>query len=372
MSPLAIAAAFLLAADIYYVSPDGRPENNGSLEKPWPSVEHALSKVGGGHTIVFRPGVYRGPIQVPKSCAGTKERPTVFRSEIKWKAVVIGAPVHAIYTGDACGWVVIDGLEVTGARMDGIKVSGDHSAVRNCWVHNNGHMGIAAHNKKGTVIENNLVEFNGQHVQLHHGVYADGEGLTVRANVVRHNSAYGLHLYPKVKDSTVALNVVYGHARKAGIIVTCPEGGGRNVIVNNTVVDNQGGIDLWQGDGEMVSNNIVLARGEPLAFTNGSRNVKAEANLTAGNPMFVDASHGVYWLKAGSPAIGKGIAEVAPAADFWGRPRAKDRPVDLGAFTFEEGMTAAWSPSSWPYRFSSVPDERGGTPDFWVPPGGKK
>jgi hypothetical protein len=47
-------------AETYYVATDGQPENDGTLERPWPSVEHALAQVGGGHTIVVRPGLYGG------------------------------------------------------------------------------------------------------------------------------------------------------------------------------------------------------------------------------------------------------------------------------------------------------------------------
>ena len=78
-------------AGTYYVAADGKPHNDGSRDKPWPSVEFALQKVGGGNTIVVRPGIYRGPITVAHAYAGTKERPTVVRSEEKWRATMIGA-----------------------------------------------------------------------------------------------------------------------------------------------------------------------------------------------------------------------------------------------------------------------------------------
>ena len=71
-----------LTADgaVYYVAADGKPDNDGSRDKPWPSVEYALSKVGGGQTILVRPGVYRGPIQIAKQFAGTQEcRPRTIR-----------------------------------------------------------------------------------------------------------------------------------------------------------------------------------------------------------------------------------------------------------------------------------------------------
>ena len=49
-----------------YVATDGKAENDGSDENPWPSVEYALLKIGGGNTIIVKPGIYRGPIQIRK------------------------------------------------------------------------------------------------------------------------------------------------------------------------------------------------------------------------------------------------------------------------------------------------------------------
>ena len=151
----------------------------------------------------------------------------MIKAEVKWQAVILGAEYHVIYTADGCDWVIIDGFEVMGGRYDGVKINGDHNAVRNCWVHNNKAMGIAMHNQKGGVIENNLIEFNGDHVQFDHGVYADGDGLTVHGNIVRHNASYGLHLYPSIKNSRIDNNLVYGQVRRRGIIVACPKGGGK-------------------------------------------------------------------------------------------------------------------------------------------------
>jgi len=152
-----LATTVTASGATYIVATDGKADNDGSRAKSWPSVEHALSKVGGGHTILVKPGLYRGPIQIAKQFAGTRERPTVIQSEVKWKAVVFGAEYHVISNGDGCDWVTIDGLEVLGARYDGIKMNGDHNVVRNCWVHNNQAMGVAMHNQRGGVIENNLV-----------------------------------------------------------------------------------------------------------------------------------------------------------------------------------------------------------------------
>jgi len=369
--PRAAAPATAPAAS-FYVALGGRPENDGSSAKPWPSVEFALSKVGAGNTVIVRPGIYRGPWQIrnhpakPAVERAPQPPPTIVKSEVKWKAVVHGGPGEGINVVN-CPGVVLDGFEVAGARGDGISMNTDLGTVRNCWVHNNDHMGISSHGHRGVRIEANLIEFNGCNIQFHHGVYADGEGLTVCRNIVRHNSGYGLHLYPSIKGATVSQNLVFGHVYQSGIIVACPEGGGRNLIVHNTVVGNGGCIAIWRGDGERVFNNILVSSGEVLACSRDTKNVAADYNLcrpdlahqgphsTAGDPRFVKPDYGVFWLRPDSPAIGRGTPEYAPLSDFWGLPLPRGKAPDLGAFAFVASLATdktriGWY--GWPYRFA--------------------
>jgi parallel beta-helix repeat protein len=298
-----------------------------------------------------------------------------------WRASVVAwVALTAIIADAGTYYVATDGKP----ENDGVKLNGDHNVVRNCWVHNNKSMGIAMHNKRGGTIENNLIEFNGDHIQFEHGVYADGDGLTVRGNVVRHNASYGLHLYPSIKNSRVENNLVYGQVRRRGIIVSCPEGGGKNVVVNNTVVENQP-LTVWNGDGEVVTNNILVAEGpDVVAVNEDTQNVVADYNLCVpkskhqgphgltADPRFVDATKGVFRLRQDSPAIGKGSPQYAAARDFWGRERPKDRSPDLGAFAFEPLLTGnrargGWD-GGWAYHRHG---NKAGLPDPWTLPRSK-
>ena len=377
---LTVCAALALLAGpafggTYYVSPDGTAENDGSSGRPWPSVEFALARVGGGQVIVLKPGFYRRPILIGRQCSGTKDAPTVIRSERKWKAVVGGSPTHGVYT-EGCDWVVIDGLEVFGALVDGIKVQGNDSVVRNCWVHNNTSMGIAIHGRKRWTIENNLIEFNGQHIQFQHGIYADGEDWVVRNNVVRHNAGYGIQLYPSCRNGRAENNLVYGHARKGGIILACPPGGGRNVIANNTIADNAYGIEIWNGKGEVVVTTIIAG---PSPFQAGQHSedllvdynlcrapcsLPGEHNIVA-DAGFLNAGRGFYYLLKDSPAIGRGSEKSAPETDFWRRRREPGAAPDLGALAFSPLLLlepARYTESDprnggWAYHFTrSLPD----------------
>ncbi|MGD8238862.1 MAG: right-handed parallel beta-helix repeat-containing protein, partial [Armatimonadota bacterium] len=253
----------------------------------------------------------------------------------------------------------------------------------NCWTHHNGAMGIGSHGQTGTVIERNLIEFNGCHIQFHHGVYASGDGLTIRGNIVRHNAGYGLHLYSSIKNSLVANNLVYGHAHKPGIIVACADDGGSNVVVNNTVVSNNVAVSIWRPSNELLVNNIIVANTEIASVQGDETKVVADYNLCVpesqwqgphgitADPMFVAQGRGVYWLQPGSPAIGRGAAEHAPATDFWGQPRAADRAPDLGAFAFVPLLATDEARGDWYYgwAYRRTPGGDREVPDLWsIPP----
>jgi hypothetical protein len=374
----------VVAGGTYYVAVNGKPDGDGSLEQPWPSVEIALAKLKGGHTIILRPGVYRGPIRIPDVCTGSEQAPTIIKSEEKWKAVIAGSPEHGIFVGDRCNWTIVDGFEVLGARYDGIKGDGQHVVIRNCWVHHNTQMGIAAHHSVDTTIENNLIEFNGCHIQFDHGIYADGDRLTIRGNIIRHNAAFGIHLYPAVQNSTVCLNLVYGHEHHAGVLLVCDKKGGANQVIHNTIAGNVVALEIWKGNGTVIANNILTTpEMDPLLLDHGTDQVLADYNLClpksshaeahgiSADPLFVDARHGAYWLRGDSPAIGKGTPEHALLADFWSRPASKDKTPDLGAFAYVPFLAEAKSRATWlnNWGYGYHPKRMAQVPDFWQLPG---
>jgi hypothetical protein len=65
-------------------------------------------------------------------------------------------------------------------------------------------------------------------------------------------------------------------------------------------------------------------------------------NSVKGNPLFVNAPVD-FSLKAGSPAIDKGLATLAPPTDFIGTIRPQGAAYDIGAYEY-----AALNPSPTP------------------------
>jgi hypothetical protein len=142
-------------AATYYVSAQGTPQGDGSRESPFPDIQTALNKGGGGNTFVVLPGEY--PAFNTYLRGGTAASPTVIKSEVKWKAVIRATGDFGIHTLEDDSYFVIDGFEVFGARQNGIYLAGAYNTVRNCWVHNNGTQGIGAYGVPGTTVVSCLV-----------------------------------------------------------------------------------------------------------------------------------------------------------------------------------------------------------------------
>lgn len=366
----------------YYVSPTGSTSGNGTAAAPWPSLAFAFPRVPPGSTILCMDGIYAGGVVVPLANAGTAGAPTVIKAVNKWKATFIGGSIHGLTTDDNCHYVTFDGFEVIGALRDGIKLNGNYGVARNCWVHNNGAMGISSHGKTGTVIERNCVEFNGTHPTYHHGVYVDGTSLRVSANIVRRNAGVGLHLWSGLSNSLVCNNFVERNGGE-GVVVGVPSAGLPNTIVNNTVMYHGLALKIYNPKGDVIRNNVLHTYNntDPQAaiyVINGT--VAADYNDCWPTPCINDGPHGLCidpkliggrlgWLQAGSPLIGAGVAQTAYTQDFWGRDCTAVTPW-VGCFPYSAYLTTPSAVATWydgkPYAYS--PEAGCSLPDLWAVP----
>lgn len=346
------------AAGTYYISPTGRPGGTGGISAPYRTLDTAMSNHGGGHTYVFLPGVYEiGQITLRPEHRGTPQTPTILKSQEKYQAVLHGSTGHGIFVYEGADWVIIDGFEVRGSHGDGLKSNADYTVIRNCWVRHNMGQGIAAHSVLGSVFERNLVEFNGSHIQYHHGLYASGENLIIRQNIVRLNASHGIHLYPSAKNCLVENNLAYRNMR-SGILIYCPEGGGQNKIIQNTIVENGFAVSIRGGRGEVIANNIIcnntlwsygvthppfhltLSRPEEIIIKSNLIYPKSsifDAHNLHMDPRFVFPDKAVFFLSQNSPVLEKGDPNYRSNHDFFGTQRDPNS-LTLGCFNYYQSL----------------------------------
>jgi len=350
----------------FFVSPGGSATNSGNETAPCPSVAVALSRAVGGDIITLLPGNYSEPVVVELS--GTAEFPTIIRSQRKWDAIIQGSPGHGIYVADGVTNVVIDGLQVANAGIDGVKV-GSYATVRDCWIHHSKHQGIAGHRTRGTCLERNLVEHNGTDPHFDHGLYVSGTNLVVRGNVIRWNKTYGCQIYvdppASSADCRFYCNLVYGNPN--ALTVWSPTGQ-TNYVFNNTLVSKQ--FVLIADYGILcVTNNILVgvARRQILSAEHGA-NLRGDYNLTpvpgrqrgphdvvASDPGFVNPGAGLFWLRRESAAWGSAAERLGPPVDFFGRKLA--RVLSVGAFQYHRQLV----------NDTRILDPSPARPDYWLP-----
>ena len=349
----------------FFVSPSGRETNAGTESSPWPSVAFALSNAVGGDIITLLPGTYSEPVVVELS--GTVESPTVIRSRRKWDAILQGSPSHGIYIADGVTNVVIDGLQVAGAGIDGVKV-GSLATVRNCWIYQSKRQGIAAHAARETVVEYNLVEHNGTDPTLDHGMYLSGTNIVVRGNVIRWNKTYGCQFYADPPASCANCqfycNLVYSN--RDALTVWSPSRQ-TNYVFNNTLISDRYVVIADYGTLCVTNNILVGVKRRQILCAEDGATIWTDYNLTpvrgkargrhdvvADDPGFVKPGAGLFWLRADSPAWGAAAERIVPPVDFFGRKRS--RVLSIGAFEYR-GQLA---------KDTRVLDPSQARPDYWL------
>jgi hypothetical protein len=263
--------------------------------------------------------------------------------------------------------VVIDGLQVAGAGIDGVKV-GSFASVRNCWIHHSAGQGISAPRTQGTLLERNLIEHNGTDPVFDHGIYLSGTNDVVRCNVIRWNKCYGCQFYADPPASSAECqfynNLVYGN--RNALVVWSPTRQ-TNYVFNNTLLSDR---YVLRANGGILcaTNNLLLGSSvrRILSADNGGA-IRADHNLISAagrrrgdhdvmvmHPGFVNANHGLFWLLADSPARGMAVERVMRPVDFFGR--GQERVLDVGAFQYRAYLTSD----------NRVLDPSPAIPDYWL------
>ncbi len=142
------------------------------------------------------------------------------------------------------------------------------------------------------------------------------------------------------------------------------------IIVNNIIVDNT----TWKFENTepiqnlsggflrkskiMIDHNLCL----PASRRAGPHGISAD-------PLFLDMKKGTFYLKKGSPAIGKGSKKYAPTNDFFNRALPTDKTPDLGCFPYDASLLLPQARQNWYHNWPFLFKGRAETmPDLWKPP----
>ena len=273
----ALLVTSLASAADYYVTPSGSDSDPGTRNAPWKTLQHAVSAIAAGDTVLVESGTYAG-FRIEAS--GAEERPKTIQAAPN-ASVLINAPGpknrhrSAIeiesFDGAVTDWV-IDGFEVSGAPVYGIDLRGtDRITLRNNKVFGSGRTGIFTGFANHVVIEKNEAYENGEH-----GIYQSNSSKysVIRGNRSHHNAGSGIHMNGDLEQGPPGLiefaaveeNVVFENGAKGGSGINC-DGVDNSVIRGNVLTNNHAnGISLYgiaaahsSSNNQVLNNRIVMA-----------------------------------------------------------------------------------------------------------------
>jgi hypothetical protein len=330
-----------------YVSPAGSDSAPGTKSHPWRTIAEAISAARPGDRIVLEAGVYgaRGHTTIAHT-SGTASAPITFTGRTgEPKPTILG---HFRITGSNLRFsnLLFDGPtgavkartpdnpkgEEVEVAIEGDNVELARSEVRDSdW-----HAGVFISGADQVRIVGNYIHDNGDYQEPYrsmqanhdHGIYfSSGSGL-IANNVIEHNLARGVQLYPSPTDVLVTQNTIVRNG-SAGVQLGDHTSG--SVAANNLIAFN-GGSGIRSED---LSGESNLATGN-LLWDNAEGNIgPVDSGLVVqGNrearPTFEKG--GLWILAPDSPGVDEALPGPSLSRDRRGHHRPLGERPDVGAY----------------------------------------
>ena len=349
------------SGNAYYVSTTGRDSNNGSIDSPWASLQHAIEVAGPGDTIYMRGGEYDTNevwIRGDRGMGGSPGQYLTIKSYSGEVASVGGSRWMDL----EADFVRIERLHF---RMPySLDVGGEgNQIVNNTFYGSQPDYGAIMCGGKNHLIQDNHIEITSGGGTLDHGIYLlSGTDITIRGTILSGFSGYGIHVYDEDKGDhrtkpyeniLIEGNIVFGSPNRSGIILGPHDSTvtmsnvviRKNVIYdnadcgilikyepmanirihNNVIYGNACGIEVYTDIDhfEIVNNILASNTGGHIGISGSLTNSLISHNLfdhpsSIGsgitdnhpifeNPFFINAANGDFHLQTGSPAIDAGL-----------------------------------------------------------------
>lgn len=249
------------AGHTYYVDVGGDDTGDGSDRQAWKTVNHAVSQVRPGDTVLINPGIYYVTQQISITTSGEPGNPIIFSGN--GQGVVIDLSGYSgrngleIYFAD---YITIENLTVRASEEEhsrGIRLTHSNgSIIRNNTVYGAGHANLFCSLSDYIVFENNEA-YDGEI-----GIYVadSSDYATVKGNMLHDNTAIGLHMNGDLSsggDGTISYAVVDSNwvYNNGATGINC-DGVTDSTFINNLVYGNERrGIALFWGNGAVPSND---------------------------------------------------------------------------------------------------------------------
>ncbi len=356
----------VFSAEYYVDGNNGNDANDGSEATPWKTIGRALNPplphwiLPETNTLYILSGTYNelvflnpGPLHSLNITGISRdgEMPIIDAANIN--------ALHAIQVLDYSG--TIQGLEITGAVLNGIDIGGNslEATVINCTIYGN-NKGIHVNTTSTPLLQGNTIYDNNECGIGNMGeasatisgnqIYQNGNGNsagpsagicvaqnsspTIVNNIVRNNNPSGINILDSAHP-VISNNIIAHHQDDilgTGIKVVHTVGIAAVTISNNILYDND--YALYSQEEREVSGNSFNSFWQNsinyFGFTTGSHDIFTDPLLTTD-----------YNVAAGSPCIDSGTALNAPAKDINGASRPSGMGFDRGVYEYQERKQGA-------------------------------
>jgi len=298
----------------YYVATSGNDANDGSAATPWRTIQHAVSAMPAGGTVLVHAGVYNEVVTVNRSGNATAGYITIASAPGETATLDgTGLPVgnggqQGLFTLHNANWVRVVGFEVRNfstTKSTAVPVgiylygSGNHIEIRGNHIHDivthvqtsaGDALGMAVYGSATTPISNLIIDGN----EVDHLVTGYSESLTINGNVqhwqvtnnkVHDNNNIGIDAIgfeqtapavalDQARDGWIADNMVYNISSATNPSYNFQPGadgiyvdGGTRITIERNLVDHADlGIELASEHSSRTT-SLVTARNNLVIFS---------------------------------------------------------------------------------------------------------
>jgi parallel beta-helix repeat protein len=385
-----------IAIEYFVAASEGSDGNNGTLQKPFLTLERGVSVLSPGDTLFVRGGTYQRTQYKWEPPSGISGKPVTIMAYQNEKVVVKPVPGYTVFEfRDNSHDIIMDGLTIDArGGNDGIRmgVGGHHMRISNSEIMNAPRNGIQVsdgtyHEFINLRVHDNDGAYDPSKKLQSYGFYVPGNHNLIKGCLIYRNAGYGIHVYHSSGTpsyNTIINNKIYDND-EMGIGIY---GGIENTVINNVVWGNTYGIHVDYGasktkiyhntvysndtneillgstskDSALANNLLAITSSSPaLVISQGSGKSIIENNLIIGNgndpaqlvkpwepsvilrdnlignnydPKFQDAENRNFHLTGESDARGAGRVISDVQEDLDGVPRNPSAGFDIGAYQY--------------------------------------
>ncbi len=219
--PMRAAPIFAPSGRVFYVAPEGSDENEGSQQRPFRTLQHAVMQLQPGDTLYIREGTY--PEQLTLTTSGTPEQ-VIFIAAYPGEQPRLdgqnrlpeGKGEFAPLLKITASYVTISGLEVANSTGRGVLIEqASHVTLLGLNIHHNWKDGLQVSKADHIVVEDSLVWQNIQ-ARPQAGIiggsgfaFVETRDSVARGNQVYNNFGEGLVAGRRTESIVLEENVVW-------------------------------------------------------------------------------------------------------------------------------------------------------------------